>query len=166
MHTVIQEWRPSVWSAAAENFNEICKVRARLRAVLQITSAQQTRTNWLHPPPSKIKSNRRFNALAKEVQNMFDTKHKKRPTHYKNTMRPQQAIRSNTEHICTTMFIRSRIFKVPLLLEDDSLTRTASPCASFAPKRTSTLGKLEWSNNVNVCTQRGRFTPRTGAQQH
>jgi len=66
------------------------------------------RTNSLHPPPPKIKSNRRFNALAKEVQNMIDSKHKKRPTHYKDTMWPKQAIRSNTEHICTTMFIRRR----------------------------------------------------------
>jgi len=52
------------------------------------------RTNWLHPPPPKIKSNRRFNALAKEVRNTFDTNHRKRPTHYRDTMRPQQAIRS------------------------------------------------------------------------
>jgi len=36
-----RECRPSVWSAAAQNFNEICKVKERLRAVLQITSAQQ-----------------------------------------------------------------------------------------------------------------------------
>jgi len=36
-----REWRPPVWSAAAGSFNEICKVKARLRAVLQITSAQQ-----------------------------------------------------------------------------------------------------------------------------
>ena len=36
-----RECRPSVWSAAAENFNEICKVKARLREVLQITSTQQ-----------------------------------------------------------------------------------------------------------------------------
>ena len=28
-----RECKPSVWSAAAENFNEICKVKARLRAV-------------------------------------------------------------------------------------------------------------------------------------
>jgi len=70
-----------------------------------------TRTNSLHPPPPKIKSYRRFNALTKEAQNTFDTKHKKQPTHYKDTMRPQQAIRSNTEHICTTMFIRRRILR-------------------------------------------------------
>ena len=36
-----RECRPSVWSAAAENFNEICKVKAWLREVLQITIAQQ-----------------------------------------------------------------------------------------------------------------------------
>jgi len=66
------------------------------------------RTISLHPPPPKIKSNRRFNALAKEVQNTIDSKHKKLPTHYKDPMRPKQAIRSNTEHICTTMFTRRR----------------------------------------------------------
>jgi len=64
-----------------------------------------TRTNSLLPPP-KIKSNRRFNALAQEVQTTFDMKHKKRLIHYKDTMRSQEAIRSNTEHICTTTFIR------------------------------------------------------------
>ena len=36
-----RECRPSLWSAAAVNFNEICKVKTRLRAVLQITSAQK-----------------------------------------------------------------------------------------------------------------------------
>jgi len=42
MHIVIQSRsRPSVWLAAAESFNEICKVKERLRAVLQITGAQQ-----------------------------------------------------------------------------------------------------------------------------
>jgi len=126
-----------------------------------------THTNSLHPPPLKIKSNRSFNALAKEVQNTFNAKHKNRPTHYKDTMRPQQAIRSNTEHICTTMFIRRCILRVlPLLLEDDSLKRTASPGASFAPKRTSTLGSLNEAVCQHVCTQPVRLTPRTGAQQH
>jgi len=42
MHTVIQSKMQTIsMSAAAENFNEICKVKARLRAALQITSAQQ-----------------------------------------------------------------------------------------------------------------------------
>ena len=36
-----RECSPSVWSAAAQSFNEICKVNERLRAVLQLTSAQQ-----------------------------------------------------------------------------------------------------------------------------
>jgi len=65
-----RECRPSAWLAAAESFNEICKLKVRLRAVLQISAADQcatTHTNALHPPPPKIKSNRRFNALAKEV---------------------------------------------------------------------------------------------------
>jgi len=42
MHWSNQEWRSSVWSASAENFNEICKVKARLRPVLQITNAHNT----------------------------------------------------------------------------------------------------------------------------
>jgi len=39
-----RECRPSAWLAAAESFNEICKLKVRVRAVLQIsalTSAQQ-----------------------------------------------------------------------------------------------------------------------------
>ena len=36
-----REWRPSVWSAAAESFNKICKLKARLRVVLQINAAHQ-----------------------------------------------------------------------------------------------------------------------------
>jgi len=35
-----------------------------------------TRINSLHPPPPEIKSNRRFNALAKGEQNSIDTKQK------------------------------------------------------------------------------------------
>jgi len=102
-----------------------------------------TRTNSLHPPPPKIKSNRRFNALAKEVQNTFDAKHKKRPTQYKDTMRPQQAIRSNTEHICTTMFIRRRISRVlPFDTRIWQPHTNSIPGCFIRPKRTSTLGSL------------------------
>ena len=103
-----RECRPSVWSAAAESFNEICKVKARLRAVLQITSAKQYAPIHFILPHLKLNRTRRFNALAKEVQNTIDSKHKKRPTYYKDRMRPKQAITSNTEHICTTMLIRRR----------------------------------------------------------
>jgi len=42
MRTVNQpRRRPSVCSAAAKSFIQICKLKARLRAVQQITSAQQ-----------------------------------------------------------------------------------------------------------------------------
>jgi len=45
LHTVIQSRMQTIsMSAAAENFNEICKVKQRLRAVLQIISAQQHAT--------------------------------------------------------------------------------------------------------------------------
>jgi len=47
-----REYRPSAWSAAADNVNEMCKVKARLRTVLQITSAQQHATiHFILPHP-------------------------------------------------------------------------------------------------------------------
>jgi len=107
MHTVIQSrmqtismigsWREIQWNMQSK------RTTARSAADHECAT---TRIKSLHPPPPKIKSNRRFNALVKEVQNTFYTKRKNRPTHYKDMMRPQQAIRSNTEHIYTTMFIR------------------------------------------------------------
>jgi len=110
-----------------------------------------TRVNSLHPPAPKTKSNRRFNALAKEVQNTFDTKHKKRPTRYKDTMRPQQAIRSNTEHICTTMFIRRRILRVLLFVTRIWQPHTNSIRGCFIRPQTHThTWKPEWSNYVNT----------------
>ena len=93
--------------------------------------------------PWKTEFSRRFNALAKEVQNTFDAKHKKQPTHYKNTMRPQLAIRSNTEHICTTMFIRRRILRVhPFVTRIWQSNTDSIPGCFIRPKRTSTLGSL------------------------
>jgi len=108
-----------------------------------------TRANSLHPPPPKIKSNRRFNALAKEVQNTFDTNHKKQPTHYKDTLRPQQTIRSNTEHICTTMFIRRRILRVLSFVTRRWQPHTNSIPGCFIRPHIHTW-KLEWSNYVNT----------------
>jgi len=126
----------------------------------------KTRINSLHPPPPKNKSNRRFNASAKEVQNTFDTKHKKRSTQYKDTMRPQQAIRSNTEHICTIMFIRRRILRVlPFVTRIWEPHTDSIPGCFIRPKTHIHTWKLEWSIQ-HVCKQRGRLTPRTGAQQH
>jgi len=102
-------------------------------------------------PPPKIKSNRRFNALAKEVQNTFDTKHKKRPTHYKDTMRPQQAIRRNTEHICTTMFIRRRILRVlPFVTRRWQPHTDSIPGCFIRPQTHIHTWKLEWSSYVNT----------------
>ena len=110
-----------------------------------------TRTNSLHPPAPKTKSNRRFNALANEVQNTFDTKHKKRRTHYKDTMRPQQAIRSNTEHICTTMFIRRRILRVlPFVTRIWQPHIDSIPGCFIRPQTHTYTWKLEWSNYVNT----------------
>jgi len=114
-----------------------------------------TRTNSLHPPPPKIKSNRRFNALVKEAQNTFDTKHKKRPTHYKDTMRPQQAIRSNTEHICTTMFIRRRILRVlPFVTRRWEPHTDCVPGCFIRPQTHIHTRKLEWSNYVATISTR------------
>ena len=56
LNSLYWECRPSIWSAAAENSNEICKVKARLWAVLQITSAQQhTSIHFILP---RLKLNR------------------------------------------------------------------------------------------------------------
>jgi len=133
---------------------------ARLRAMLQITSAQQHSPIHFILPPSKIKSNWRFNALANEAQNTFDSKQKNRPTHYKDTMRPQQAIRSNTEHICTTMFIRRRILRVlPFVTRRWQHPRVLHSPPNAHPHLEAWMKQL----CQHVCTQRGRLTPRTGA---
>jgi len=59
MHTVIQSRMQTIsMSAAVENFNEICKVKERLRAVLQIISAQQ------HAPIHFILPHLKFNRTA------------------------------------------------------------------------------------------------------
>jgi len=95
----------------------------------------------------------------KTVHDRYDQK--KRRTYYKDTMRPQQAIRSYTEHICTTMFISRRIYGSPLfLLEDDRLRRTTSPGASFAPKRIYRLGSL---NESTISKARLHTAPQVNA---
>jgi len=152
MHTVIQSRMQTIsmigscrelqWNMQSES------TTARSAADHQCAT---TRTNRLHPPPHKIKSNRRFIALAKEVQNTFDTKHKKRPTQYKDTMRPPQAIRSNTGHICTTMFIRRRIIRVlPFVTRRRQPHTDSIPGCFSRPKTHIHTWKLEWSNYVNT----------------
>jgi len=141
------ECRPSVWSAAAENLQWNMQSKSTTARSAADHQCATTRTNSLHPPPLKIKSNRRFNALAKEVQNTFDTKHKKRPTHYKDTTRPQQAIRSNTEHICTTMFIRRLILRVlPFVTRIWQPHRDSIPGCFIRPQTHIQIWKLEVSN--------------------
>ena len=92
-----------------------------------------------------------FNALAKKVQNTIDTKHTKPPTHYKDKMRPQQAIRSNTEHICTTMFTRRRILRVFHFGTRRWPPQTNSITGCFIRPQTHIHNwKLEWINCVNT----------------
>jgi len=74
---------------------------------LQINAAilrATTHTNSRHPSPFKIKTNPGVDALAKEAQNTIGTKHKKRPTHYKDTMRPQ-ATRSTFARLCPSLAV-------------------------------------------------------------
>jgi len=166
MHAVIQSRMQTIISMIGSCRELQWNMQSKSTTARSVVDHQcaTTPTNSLHPPPPKIKSNRRFNALANELQNTLDTKHKKRPTHYKDTMRPQ-AVRSNTEHICTTMFIRNRILRVlPFVTRLWQPHTKSIPGCFIRPQTHIPLWKLEWSNYV--CTQRGRLTPRSGAQQH
>jgi len=51
------------------------------------------------PIQNEIKSYRRFNALAKKVQNTIDTKHKKRSAHYEQL----EATRSTFTRLCSSV---------------------------------------------------------------
>ena len=126
-----------------------------------------TRTNSLHPPPLKIKLNRRFNALAKKVQNTFDTKHKKRLTHYKDIMRPQQAIRSNTEHMCTTMFIRRGILRVfPFVTRIWQPHTNSIPGCFIRPGHYLCGIQLQQQHVSTNWWRRHGFTARPGISKH
>ena len=73
---------------------------------LQINAAilrATTHTNSRHPSPFKIKTNPGVDALAKEAQKTT------------NSLQGYHAATSNTEHICTTMSIFSRILKFSAL---------------------------------------------------
>jgi len=152
MHTVIQSRKETIsmiGSCGELQWNMQSKSTTARSAANHWCAT--TRTNWLHPPPPKSKSNRRFNALAKEAQNTFDSKHRKGPTHYKDTMRPQKAIRSNTEHICTTMFIRRRILRVlPFVTKRWQPHTDSIPGCFIRPQTHIHTWKLEWSNYVNT----------------
>ena len=155
MHTVIQSRMQTIsMSAAADNFNEICKVKERLRAVLQITSAKQYAP--IHFILVHLKLNRTGGSKHwwRKYKTTFNTKHKKRPTRYKDMMWPQQAIRSNTEHdyvLCTTMFIRRRILRVlPFVTRRWQPHTDCIPGCFIRPQTHIHTWKLEWSNYVNA----------------
>jgi len=147
------ECRPSVWSATAENFNEIRKVKARLREVLQITSAQQHAPIGFILPRLKLNRTGGLTHRRKKykIRSMRSTKSDRLNTNYKDTMRPQQAIRSNTEHICTTMFIRRRILRVfPFVTRIRQPHTDSIPGCFIRPQTHIHTWKLEWSNYVNT----------------
>jgi len=86
---------------------------------------------------------------VKETQNTIDTKHKKGPTDDNDTMRPQQAIRSNTEHIRTTMFNRSHILTVLSFVTTRWPPQTNSITGCFIrPQMYIQTSKLERTNHV------------------
>jgi len=68
MHTVIQSRMKTIsmiGSCRELQWNMQSKSTTALSAADH--QCATTRTNSLHPPPPKIKSNRRFNALAKKI---------------------------------------------------------------------------------------------------
>jgi len=124
---------------------------ARLRAVLQITSAQLTRTNSLHPPHLKLNRTGGSTHWGKKckTRSIRSTKSNRLTTRIRCGHNKQsEETRSKFARLCSSVGV-SKGFS-PLLLEYDSLTRTASPGASFSPKRTSTLGNL---NEVTMSTR-------------
>ena len=103
-----RECRPSVWSAPAESFKEIYKAKERLRAVLQITSAQQ------HAPIHFILPHLKFNRTGDSTQWRRKYKHdryeaQKAIDSLQGYDAATKAISSISEHVYTTMFIRRRI---------------------------------------------------------
>ena len=140
-----RECRPSVWSAAAENFNAICKVKARLWAALQITSAQQHASIYFILP--RLKLNRTGGSThwrrKYKTRSIRSSKSDRLTTRIRCGHNKQsEATRSRSARLYSSVGVGYLKGPPPLLLEDDRLTRTASPGVSFAPKCTSTLGRL------------------------
>ena len=108
-----------------------------------------TRANSLHPPPPKIKSNRRFNALAKEVQNTFVTNHKKQPLTTRircGHNKQSEATRSIFARLCSSVDVSYRVLPF--------VTRRWQPHTNSIPgcfiRPHIHTWKLEWSNYVNT----------------
>jgi len=134
--------------------------------VLQITSTQHApnRVILLHLKLNRIggSTNCRRKYKTRSIRST-----KKRPTCYKDTIRPQ-AIISNTEHICTTMFIRRRILRV-LPFCYWKMTASHGQHRRVLHSPLNAHPHLEaWMNQLcqHVCIQRRSLTPRTSTQQH
>jgi len=106
--------------------------------VLQITSAQQ------YAPIQFILLHLKLNRTGGSThwRRKYKTRSIRSTKSARLTIRPQQAIRSNTERISTTMFIRRRILRVlPFVTRRQPHTDSIPGCF-IRPKRTSTLGNL------------------------
>jgi len=111
--------------------------------VLQVTSAQQYAS--VHFILPHLKLNRTGGST--HWRRMYKTRSIRSTKSDRLTARircghnkQSEATRSTFVRLCSSVGVSQG--SSPLLLEDDSLTRTASPGASFASKRTYTLGSL------------------------
>jgi len=137
-------------------------------AVLQITSAKQ------YAPIHFILPHLKLNRTGGSTH--WRRKYKTRPIRSTKSDRlttrircghnkQSEATRNTSARLCSSVGVGCLKGPPPLLLEDDRLTRTASPGVSFAPNAYPHLEA--WINQLcqHVCIQRRRSTPRTGAQQ-
>jgi len=111
--------------------------------LLQITSAQQHAP--IHFILPRLKLNRTGGStlwrMKYKTRSIRSTKSDRLTTRIRCGHNKQSEVtRSTFARVCSSVDVS--LGSSPLLLEYDSLTRIASPGASFAPKRTSTLGSL------------------------
>ena len=147
MHAVIQSRMQTIsMIGSCRELQWNTQRKARLRAVLQITSAQQ------HVPIHFILPRLKLNRTGGSTHwrrkyktcSIRSTKSHRLTTRIRCGHNKQsEATRSTFARLCSSADVSQG--SSPLLLEYDSLTRTASPGASFGPKRTSTLGSLNES---------------------
>ena len=148
-----RECRPSVWSAAAENFNEICKIKARLWAVLQITSAQQHASIHFILPHLKLNRTGASTHWRREnkTRSIRSTKSDRLTARIRcGHNKKLEATRSIFARLCSSVDVSWGYS--PLLLEYDSLTRTATPVVHSPQNAHPHLeaGKKQLENFVNT----------------
>ena len=106
--------------------------------MLQITSAKQYAPIHFILPHLKLNRRRKY-----KTRTIRSTKSDRLTTRIRcGQNKKSEATRSTFARLCSSVGVGYLKGPLPLLLEDDRLTRTASPGASFAHKRTSTLGSL------------------------